>query len=144
MFTNRWLLLLLLGLSFSLVISHDGHSEDEHDEEDMAEDGNGTDSDDEDGDDSEDDGKDSKDEDNTEDEEAPDADADTSEGHEPDDDDQTHLEHDAFLGENSLVCWADICSRAYRKSIFQNKNLTRSMKGIVLCSSKMALYLLLH
>ena len=99
MISNRWLVLLIFGLTFSLAFTDNDHSEDEHDDDDAGEDG---DHDDDSGDDEEED--DHKGEDTGDDEAAPDADEDTSEGDEPEDDDGAHLEHDAFLGETLVGC----------------------------------------
>jgi len=102
MFRWWWLALFIVGLSLSVVKSHDdlppGHSEDEHDEEpeDQSDeqDPDKEDADDEDkeGDDKSDDEEDEGDEQEGEDE---------SQGDEGDDDhDNSHIEHDAFLGDN--------------------------------------------
>lgn len=93
--------MLILGLTLSVVSSHDdllpGHSEDEHDEEpeDHA------DEQDPDKDEAEDEDKehDDKNEDE-EDEDEEDEGEDESQGDEDDEHDNNHIEHDAFLGDN--------------------------------------------
>lgn len=96
MFRYCWLALLILGISVSVVLSHDnlplGHSEDEHDEEpeDQA---------DEQHPDGDEETEDDEKEDKTEDEDDEDEEEDESQGDEGEDEnDQSHLEHDAFLG----------------------------------------------
>lgn len=98
MFRCWWLSLLILGIAMSVVLSHDnlppGHSEDEHDEE--PEDQGDEQHPDEDTE-TEDDEKDEKTDDEEDDDEG--EEEDESQGDEGEDDsDQSHLEHDAFLG----------------------------------------------
>ncbi|XP_020619505.1 calumenin-like [Orbicella faveolata] len=98
MFRSWWLSLLILGIAVSVVLTHDdlppGHSEDEHDEEpeDQA---------DEQHPDEDETADEEKDDSNEEEEDEDQEEEDESQGDESDDDtDQSHLEHDAFLGDN--------------------------------------------
>lgn len=103
MFRSWWLTLLILGIAMSVVLSADhgkpGHSEDEHDEDEHDEEPEHH--EDEQNPDEEETEDEEKDDEKPE-EDSDDDQEDESQGDDEgeDDNDQSHLEHDAFLGDN--------------------------------------------
>lgn len=101
MFRSWWLTLLILGIAMSVVLSADhgkpGHSEDEHDEDEHDEEPEHH--EDEQNPDEEETEDEEKDDEKPE-EDSDDDQEDESQGDDEgeDDNDQSHLEHDAFLG----------------------------------------------
>lgn len=121
-----WITVFVVGLTFSVVLSHDdlppGHSEDEHDEEpeDQA-DENDPDKEEIDDEEKDDDDKSEDDEDEGQDDEG----EDESQGDEDDEQDHNNLEHDAFLGKYKDC----VCSHVFYYHFKEPKDTMATIKG---------------